>query len=343
MSNRASQEICYKDCFDQILSDPITLANLVSVLPTLANDGLALLAFVLQNLSLPDELLASAIFNLLKQLDTTTLARVINGFSHTICTLHQGSAILGVTEPASREVFRQFVDGVGDALDSQAAQEALVAVAEDLFVVCAVISTRLTTEPESLQRMVNTTSQLVNAFLQADLLLMRELEQIPDATWQQITNQVRLDGSLLAQWINLNLRTTDRLQCELADSTWWSDAKATIDWRRLSDLLVRSVSPIIPDLIESVLSTGTNQPERLAGWTNQQLQRLNQIAQTQPDSLRNLVTRFWSAIDKTELNKAWLNVGKMCARLPLAPFVPLVSKLQSFSPLSLRTKLRKSR
>ncbi|RLB59217.1 MAG: hypothetical protein DRI90_15695, partial [Deltaproteobacteria bacterium] len=137
-----------------VVADPVAMANLVGILPTLANGSLRVTRQCLAALSMPPEVKASALFALLGQLDTEAAAQVINLVSSLVVELHEGNLVLGGTEPRFREVFTRLTESVLDDVDQEQAALLVVALAEDLEVIAASLGDVAWRNPDLLSHVV---------------------------------------------------------------------------------------------------------------------------------------------------------------------------------------------
>ncbi|MHA1570120.1 MAG: hypothetical protein ACTSXZ_11680, partial [Alphaproteobacteria bacterium] len=93
---------------DPALKDPVVMSNLAMSAAPMLNALIKVLARGLEKVDLPDEFLASALFNLLGELDRDELARATNAAANLINALHAGNLVLGRDEPRFRAVFAEF-------------------------------------------------------------------------------------------------------------------------------------------------------------------------------------------------------------------------------------------
>ncbi len=118
----------WEGILSQLVGDPIIIANLLTSLPAFANTFIKLLSNTLQQLDLPSEILASALFNLLEALDIEELGRLVSGIGATVNSLHEGDLVLGLNEPRFREVAGRLIERYMSTTDWHANHEAMVAL-----------------------------------------------------------------------------------------------------------------------------------------------------------------------------------------------------------------------
>ncbi len=116
----------------QAMSRPVVVANLVGAAPPVVNTLLRAGAEAAERLDLPPEVLASALFNLLEQLDLEQVARLVNGAATRVEEAHRGNLILGRHEPAFLPLARRLLEGLVARFDLDALHAAAVALGEDL-------------------------------------------------------------------------------------------------------------------------------------------------------------------------------------------------------------------
>lgn len=146
----AAAETLLPRVVDRAVSDPVLVANLVETGPPVTNAALGLAARVVDQLRLPPEVLASALFNLIEALDTGALARLVNGVSRLLAAAHEGNLVLGRHEPRLRHVLGGALTDLAGQLDRESAARAAVALAEDVETVLRTAGDLLYAEPELL-------------------------------------------------------------------------------------------------------------------------------------------------------------------------------------------------
>ncbi len=300
---------------EQWLVDPVAVANLVVTLPSVVNDVVRLLAFVVERLELPDEVLASAILNVLGALDLTALSALVNGAARTVTVLHQGSATLGLEEPAFKAVFTELLDGLLESLDRRAVGDAVVALAEDGDVVARVLARRLSTDPPLLAEVARTVVRMANVALVTGREVLTEAEQLPSATLEELATRLPdVDARAVAELISQGVRTVSRLERSLgggARDRWLDDVVAAVDSEAVGALLWRFGTPVI----QSYAATGWQQvrdrPEVAGRWLNEALKRFNGFVAEHPERTASFVPRLMSSVDSTQLSAALRTVGRL--------------------------------
>ncbi len=306
-----------------LLDDPVAVANLVGLLPPLVNDGLGLLRHVVDALELPDEVLASAIFNVLRALDMGEVGRLVSGAASTVDTLHRGSAILGFEEPAFEAVAVDLLDGLLDTLDLDAVARAAVALGEDGEVVARVLARRIATDPGLLDAVVDTLTRLSNLGLGTALQVARELEQLPPGTGQVVAKRLgELDGRNLAELCNHALALAEAVSDEAAGTPVWTGLWDGVDRARARRLLWRFGVPVIHAAVTELWQRIGREPEQLAGQINDALRRFNRFVDDDSGDRDRYLSRLVGTLDGTELGRAWRGGARLLGRRVLAADPP---------------------
>lgn len=154
---------------DSVVGSPLALANLLNVVPQIANDLIRITAKALGYMKLPDELLASALFTLVRDIDMREVADAVNAASGLVVALSRGDRILGgVNEPFFKKVLSEMMDEAAAGIDGDLLKEAGLALGSDLKVIGEVVSERVSidTDAEKLER---TVQGLVDRLVEAAL------------------------------------------------------------------------------------------------------------------------------------------------------------------------------
>ena len=295
-----------------LLDDPVAVANLVVTIPALMNDALGVLRFALERLELPEEVLASAIFTVLTQLDVPGGTKLLNRVAEIINTLHRGSTTLGTDEPAFKAVFSELLDGLVDTLDRDSVARAVVALAEDGDVIATTLARRMTTDSELLRQVADTSARVGNVLTQTGLKVMQESQQLPDETLRDLaTGLGSLDGRTLGELINATADLAQRVQANPGSPAWVQALVDTIDWERLGDVGVHAATPVAKAAFGEAWRRALSDPERLGRWVNDLLGQFNRFVDQRPMGAEDYVTRLLSAVDAAELRRAWRSTWRL--------------------------------
>jgi len=307
-----------------LLSDPVAVANLVLALPAVANDGVRLLAFALDRLDLPEELLASALFNVLREMDRPAMTDLIHAVCRTLTAVHRGSATLGFEEPAFKAVFAEVVDGLLDRLDPQLVGDAIVALGEDAEVMARVLSRRLSTDPALLGELLRTGLRLANVALTAMREVLTEAEQLPEATLQELGSRLpELDPLAVGRLLSQALRVAQEWQQSLARPGWLDRVLGEVDWDAAGGLLWRGATPLLAAYVATGWREIKDRPEEVGSWINSMLARFNQHTREHPERTVAFVPRLLSAVDSGQFTKALRTAGRLLGGAAWAQAAPL--------------------
>lgn len=133
---------------ERIVSDPVAFANLLNIFPPLLNNFLKVTAHAVQKIDFPPEILASAVFNFLDDLELQELGKTITSLCILLNELHRGSAILGGNQPRFRDVLQRAADKIVSDLDPDQSAAALVTLGEDLEVFLNIAAETAASRPE---------------------------------------------------------------------------------------------------------------------------------------------------------------------------------------------------
>jgi hypothetical protein len=287
------------------LTDPVASANLLLALPELVNDGVRLLSFVVDQMDLPDELFASATFNVLRELDLAALGGLVSRVARTFNVLHQGSTTIGLEEPAFKEVFVELVDGLLESVDQPGVADAVVALAEDGDVMARVLARRFTTDPALLSVTLDTTVRLLNVALATGREVLTEIEQLPDAALEQLGARLdEVDPRAMGEVLSQLLRGVIRGERLLGRQGWLEEVLAAVDWEEAGELLWRLATPMAHAYVAAGWRRYRDRPEDLGSWINHQLEQFNRTVAANPEWVSAFVPRALSAVDTRELTRA---------------------------------------
>ena len=198
-----------------IVSDPVIFANLINIFPPLLNNLLKGTARALERIDFPPEILASAVFNLIDDLNAEELGAIINNLSSLINKLHEGSAVLGQTEPRFRVVMNSFLEKALSNLDQKEAAAVLVALGEDLEVILCAISDTVVQKPELMEDLFPALLQGFAAGLRGLNYLLEQLDQLPPQYYRNMAGNLESSTfTEVAKMINALVRLSNRVLAE---------------------------------------------------------------------------------------------------------------------------------
>lgn len=179
-----------------LIGDPVRFANLFKLLSTAFNGLFNTLATAVSSLDYPSEILASAVFNLVEDLETAEIAALVNSLCRFIGKLHEGSLILGRDEPLFRPVLRNLMEGVLGEIDAEALAGALQALLEDSEVILTVTADVLLQTPGLLGKVFPALLLGLNALLRGAVHFINRLEQLPPETFRRLGRELKEKADL---------------------------------------------------------------------------------------------------------------------------------------------------
>ncbi|MEW5784533.1 MAG: hypothetical protein AB1767_05555 [Bacillota bacterium] len=198
-----------------IVSDPLIFANLINILPPLLNNLLKGTSSALAQIDYPPEILASAVFNLLGDLETEELGEIINNASRFINKLHEGSAVLGREEPRFRPVLQSFLEKALHRVDETEAARALLALGEDIETLLCVAADTVVEKPELAAKVFSALLLGFNANLHGVTYLLEQLNELPPHLYQHMAAELdNKDFNKIGKLINNLVKLANRVLLE---------------------------------------------------------------------------------------------------------------------------------
>ncbi|MBC7248329.1 MAG: hypothetical protein H5T73_11210 [Actinobacteria bacterium] len=289
--------------------NPVVLSNLLGVVPPLTNYLLRVFTRALQGMNLPSEILASATFQLLEDIDQAELGGLVNALCDVVISLHRGNLLLGRDEPRFKQVLERVSGKLLDNVDAERFKEAAVALGEDGKVIGQVVSGYLFATPESTARVARAMSVAVNAALRATADLLRRFAELSPEAMEEVVSHYRetFDPREAARLLNTNaviLNKACAVAPELVGETVGGFMTA-LDREELAragkSLALQAARAVLADpAVDAAL-----QPEALGERINAGLAAFNRVVRENPD-LVSRVARTIGAVDGKELRRATL-------------------------------------
>jgi hypothetical protein len=322
------------------VSDVVLLSNLLTTLPHLTNAGLSLAATVVGGLRFPPEVLASALFNLLQELDTGALARLVNGFSSMVTGAHEGSLVLGQHEPRFREVLARLLHDLLMHIDQAAVARAAVALAEDLETALQVGADRLHTDRELLTSIITAGLAALDVVLRGTGAAAERLGSLPEEAVGEVAAQLSLPGASAARLLNGGAALIRRLLDARPER--YRDALGAFldeaDWVGLLEVASRLSAPALElnpgrwgHIVGEVLSGVVREMARRPGAVRAAVARLDQpdaresitkaveelghSLLSHPQLLQALLTPVLASLQRTAAGYLWQLPGRLRQRL----------------------------
>lgn len=161
------------------LMNPLSISNLLGVVPPLANYLLRVFTRTLQALNLPAEILASAVFQLLEDVDMAEVGGLVNALADTVNALHRGNLVLGRNEPRFKEVFAHVSRDLAENVDGERFRQMLVSLKEDGTVIGSVLADYAFATPEASAQVVRWLNLAVGAALRTAAEGLRRFTELP--------------------------------------------------------------------------------------------------------------------------------------------------------------------
>jgi hypothetical protein len=292
----------------QMVGDPIIIANLLTSLPAFANMLIKLLSNTLQQLDLPSEILASALFNLLEALDIEELGRLVSGIGATVNSLHEGDLVLGLNEPRFREVAGRLIERYMSTTDWHGNHEAMVALSQDLEVLIQAVADAATARPEVLAASVSCVTRIVGSLVRGLSYYARRMESLPDSfylDWGRVIEEqaeVQELGNLLNSLLVMHNRLLDS-NPELLQNVLgrlWSG----IDLEELKKAMRQNLRQTFAWLAGQKDLTSLLEPGEAGKLLNSLIATYNRSAAAGPGVIRDYLGTALDQIDPVELGRA---------------------------------------
>jgi len=195
-----------------VVNDPVIFANLITILPPLLNNLAKTTASVLDQIDFPQEILASAAFNLLEDLEAEELGTIINSSCRLINDLHKGSAVLGGAEPRFRAVLQNFFEKILHNVNEAEAAGAILALGEDLEVIFCAAADTAAHRPELQGKMLSALLLGFGAGLRGFTYLLEQVSRMSPQHYGNIVRQLaEEDFAESGKMINALVRLTNRV------------------------------------------------------------------------------------------------------------------------------------
>jgi hypothetical protein len=300
-----SETLLMEEILDRVMPDAVLLANVIGILPPIINDVLRLLARAFSSLEMPPEILASALFNILSDLDTESLASVINGLTAVVKDMHEGNLLLGRDEPRFKAVFTNFAEDLLAHVDNKQAALAAVAMAEDMETVLAATGDLLYKDPELLVLCTAASIASLHALMRGATDAVARLAQMPDDSMAALATEIAesLEPQHAAKLVNALLSFRLRLLDNQPDipAGFIEDFMAALDVDLFWQVTFTVFSSLLDvDVAEVDKGSGNKAGTMLA----MGMAAYNQALDRNPQVLQENMSLALEAVDAQELEKA---------------------------------------
>ena len=292
----------------EIISDPVAFANLINILPPLLNHFLKLTASSLEHLDYPSEILASAVFNLVNDIETGEMASIINNINRLINRVHEGSSILGGSEPRFRLVAENILEKTLQEIDQEAAAGALCALGEDLETVLNAAADTAIKKPELMVALLTAMMQGSSAILRGMSYITDRLKELPPDYFAQFTTSIlNSEAQESAKMFNNLVSLSNRILAEnpeLCEKAAVSFLK-TVDKNELQNLQRNILSICLNHFDQDQVSAF------LINTSGQLSANLSENPRLSRSVIRSCISIFWGAL-KGSFKRAGRREGGQC-------------------------------
>lgn len=296
---------------EKATDNPVIIANLVGMLPAVANSLVRIVSTILQNTDLPPEILASALFNVLTALDAEELGRTLSTLSEQIQELHAGSMILGGDEPRLRAVFTDFMKRVLDSLDVEAATGAAIALGEDTEVIAGALAELAARDPKTALALTRMAASLGNSMTRTCSAALGEAAAWPDELlvkmgelYRESSDAVEV-GRAVDSFVTLSLRFREANPDLYRDML--IDTLRAVNTEQLELVLRGAANDVKQAALANPGIRMTLQPEEVGRRINGMLAGFNRA--TGQAAVKDYLSRLSSVIDSREVEAAVRNLG----------------------------------
>ncbi|MBC7228875.1 MAG: hypothetical protein H5T74_00585 [Actinobacteria bacterium] len=287
------------------LFNPVAISNLLGVVPPLANYLLRVMTRALQALSLPAEILANAVFQLLEDIDMAEMGGLVNALAGLVTALHRGNLVLGRDEPRFKAVLERVSRDLVDSVDGEAFREMLVALKEDGAVIGQVLSGYIYATPDSTVQAARALYLAVGAALRAAAEHLRRFSELPpeavaamDAYFEEA-----VDPRELARVINYNAVLLNKAFDARPDLLAGFAGKllAGLDTEALAEAGKKAALQVKEAALADPAVRAALEPEAVAERINAVLAAFNAFAWRNPGLMADKAARVLGAINVDDL------------------------------------------
>lgn len=176
---------------EEISKNPVVMANLVGLAPPLINGILRVARRVSESLSLPEEVLASAVFNTIYAIDTTTLAELVNALAARINELHAGNIVLGWDEREFKKVSFDFLSNLAENLDMDLLASSITALGEDASDLLDSFLKVCVSEPATASALAGALLELTTLAAKIASIALEEFLALPESFFEEAVSRAR--------------------------------------------------------------------------------------------------------------------------------------------------------
>lgn len=299
---------------EKFLTDSVLTANLMVALPPVINRILALVSRSLTSVEMPSEILASALFNFISEIDTAALADVLNAVAGFIRDLHEGNLLLGRDEPRFREVFTRFSQELLDRLDKEGIALAVLALAEDAETMIRAMGDLLYRDPELLKTSIAAGTASLHALMRGITDAVNRISQLPPEKMAEVAGEYSesLDPKQAAELVNALalfsgkiIRSEPEILPRMMDEFF-----ASLDGKVLREAFLEPLPAALSAWSER---TGVSPARKAADLVSTGLASLRRTLESAPSSGDGL-KEFLSGLDERELEGVMRDLSRRAAQ-----------------------------
>ena len=257
----------------------------------------------------PDELLASALFTLVQDIDMHEVGQVLNAAAELVIALSHGDWILGSGgEPILKKVLNNIVDELAAGVDGPRLKEAALALGGDGKVIGEVFSENMFEDDQPRWRSWVHLLITVNALLRSAAGFFEKLSELPPETVARLAEGLEddLQAEELGRTINASALILNRISENHPDLV-----------REIAERLLSTLEPeqagaaarmVVLQLKDAVLAnpdlSARLAPAAVGQAVNSGLASFNRFTRDRPALVASGLTQTLSALDARELSRA---------------------------------------
>jgi hypothetical protein len=170
---------------EKVVADPVKIANIVASLPAIVNTSIAIANDTVRRVDLPAEVLASATFSVIENLNTAEIGRLAENTAKLVNRLHEGNYILGRGDAKFKDVAEKFFEGIFENADAEELKKSLLALLEDFEALSEALNNAIWKNPIVAITAISTIPAAVNAIIRTFNSTVSKLEELPEELFAQ--------------------------------------------------------------------------------------------------------------------------------------------------------------
>lgn len=164
---------------EKIIGNPVKLANVMALMPAVANAGIAIANDALQRADISSEVLASATFKTLESLNVKELAKLAENLAKFVNRLHEGNYILGRGERKFKEVAENIIEKFLNSVNVDELKKAVLAVLDNARDVNEAFTNALWRNPLALMSLTSLIPVAVNTLFEMLSKILSKFGELP--------------------------------------------------------------------------------------------------------------------------------------------------------------------